>query len=323
MPTKLSSGGMAVRVAAALLLLISLAGVAISIDVHSATASGSHSAPADASSTGAAIVDDAQAVHVETAAGTGTVTGAQIAAEAASLKGTPYCNGGGTYTGPTSDNGACSAPGFSCMSLVQYVIYQTTGIEVPNASSTSSWRGAPGTYIDAYPTVAADEEALDPGDVVVFGGSMNNYAHDGIYAGNGMVWDDQPPITPASVQLTSFSYIYGQYNDAYDGGVRYAGSESSSPVSVTTTSLPTATIGKKYKGGQLTASGGTKPYKWTVSGLPKGLKVSAKTGLIKGTVKSSKKHPQATGAYSVKVTVTDGARQEASASLTLTLDAAS
>jgi cell wall-associated NlpC family hydrolase len=310
-------------VAAALLLLISLAGVAISVGVHPVTASGSHPATADASSTGAAIVDDAQAVHVETAAGTATVTGAQIAAEAASLKGTPYCNGGGTYTGPTNDNGACSAPGFSCMSLVQYVIYQTTGIEVPNPSATSNWRGAPGTYIDAYPTVAEDEAALDPGDVVIFGGSTNNYAHDGIYAGNGMVWDDQPPITPASVQLTSFSYIYGEYNDAYDGGVRYAGSESPPPFSITTTSLPAATIGKRYAGAQLTTTGGTAPYKWTASGLPRGLKVSAKTGLLKGTVKSSKRHPQAAGSYSVAVTVTDSASAKASASLTLKLDAAS
>ena len=71
---------------------------------------------------------------------------------------------------------------------------------------------------------------------------------------------------------------------------------------VTTTSLPSATIGSSYTA-PLNVAGGTAPYKFKVKGLPKGLKASKSTGVISGTVVASKKvHP---GVFTVMVTVTD------------------
>ena len=158
------------------------------------------------------------------------------------------------------------------------------------------------------PTVAEDEAALSPGDVVLFGGyNQQSYAHSGIWAGNDQIWDASG--SPGSVREVTFEELMSTYNNAYQGAMDYNALSQTTPpkFSITTTSLPAATIGKKYEGGQLTATGGTTPYKWKVSGLPRGLKAYAKTGLIKGTVKSSKKHPQAAGSYPVKVTATDSA----------------
>jgi hypothetical protein len=69
---------------------------------------------------------------------------------------------------------------------------------------------------------------------------------------------------------------------------------------VTTSSLPPASLTGSYGPVQLTAVGGTTPYKWKVKGLPKGLKAS-KQGSIAGTLKSKDKP----GPYTVSITVTD------------------
>ena len=63
-------------------------------------------------------------------------TGAQIVAFAASQAGVPYCDDGGGINGP-SNGGVVEAgcgpgvKGFDCMSLVQYAVYQATGIALP------------------------------------------------------------------------------------------------------------------------------------------------------------------------------------------------
>lgn len=213
------------------------------------------------------------------------------------------------------------------MSLAMYAVYQVTGNKIPQPDANDTYpNGYAGTWIKPQSTEAQDVASLEPGDAVFFGGAMNNYAHTGIYAGSSEVWDAGTSTSAnptGEVAQTAFSQLVTVYGLAdYQGAMRY-GTGSSPPLSVTTTSLPPATIGEKYVGAQLSASGGTTPYRWKVSGLPKGLKASAKSGLIKGKVTSSKRHPQAAGSYSVKVTATDSANDQASATLTLKLDAAS
>ncbi|MGH3159031.1 MAG: putative Ig domain-containing protein [Streptosporangiaceae bacterium] len=84
---------------------------------------------------------------------------------------------------------------------------------------------------------------------------------------------------------------------------------------VTTTSLPAATAGVYYSA-KLAATGGIKPYTWSIStgALPARLKLNAATGLISGT-------PAAGGSSSFTVEVTDGGSPPAAASAVLLLSA--
>ena len=83
-------------------------------------------------------------------------------------------------------------------------------------------------------------------------------------------------------------------------------------LSVSTGSLPNGTQYSSYSA-QVSATGGDGNYQWSASGLPPGLSIDG-AGAITGD-------PQATGTFSVTVTVTDGesAPQSAMATLSLTV----
>ena len=70
---------------------------------------------------------------------------------------------------------------------------------------------------------------------------------------------------------------------------------ATSPLVITTTSLPAGTVGVGYNA-PLSATGGTTPYTWTATGLPLGLTVT--NGSISGT-------PTTPGTYPVSLRVTD------------------
>ena len=191
------------RALVGLFLLVSLVGIGLSVDVHAAGA-------------------DAQ--------------GDAIVNAAASQVGVPYCNGGGGINGPSQVAG-CTAPGYSCMSLAQYAVYQVTGITVPidgemlPGPNSTDWDGQ-GTYISS----AEGEAALEPGDVVFFGGGdMWHYAHSGIYTGDpsGDVWDALQTGTPVGMHtLADLTGVYQQY----DGAVRYRWGPGGSPPPTSPTS---------------------------------------------------------------------------------------
>jgi Putative Ig domain len=86
------------------------------------------------------------------------------------------------------------------------------------------------------------------------------------------------------------------------------------PLTITTGSLPSATVGVAVSG-SVSATGGTPPYQWSASGLPAGVSLSSAGGLS-GT-------PTAPGTASVSVTVTDskGAKASATLSMAVTLPA--
>lgn len=88
--------------------------------------------------------------------------------------------------------------------------------------------------------------------------------------------------------------------------IQVAGSGS---ILITSTTLPDATVSTPY-GGQLTATGGSGSYFWTLfSGtLPGGLTLNGTTGLISGTTNSA-------GISTFTVTVTDTANSNVTASL--------
>ena len=157
---------------------------------------------------------------VETQPAAAATVGDQIAAFAASQVGVPYCDGGGGINGPTNGgvNEAGCGPGvkgFDCMSLVQYAVYQATGIALPGDGSQP--KGV-GTVITPTGTIAEDTAALLPGDAVYWGGSgIDGFAHSGIYAGNGNVWDAIGVNQP--VQTHTMAYLSTIYT--YDGAIRY------------------------------------------------------------------------------------------------------
>jgi hypothetical protein len=79
-------------------------------------------------------------------------------------------------------------------------------------------------------------------------------------------------------------------------------------LSITTTSLPPATVGAPYSQ-SLSAFGGSGKYTWSVSGLPQGL-TSDTNGLISGT-------PAAAGSFPLNLTVRDTSENTVTATVTL------
>jgi Putative Ig domain len=93
----------------------------------------------------------------------------------------------------------------------------------------------------------------------------------------------------------------------------------SSPLTITTTSLPGGTVAASYSA-SIAASGGTTPYTYSATGLPEGLSINSSTGAITGTPAAS-----SVGTAPVEVTVTDAtlpAAQTATSDLSLVVNAA-
>jgi hypothetical protein len=81
--------------------------------------------------------------------------------------------------------------------------------------------------------IGKDQADLEPGDVVFFGGSdLWHYAHSGIYAGGGEVWDALQTGTP--VEEHTVAALTADYGGTYQGAVRYTGTVTDTPPVITT-----------------------------------------------------------------------------------------
>ena len=234
-----------------------------------------------------------------------TPTGTAIANAAASQAGIPYCGGGGGINGPSQPaNSTCAGgPGYDCMSLAQYAVYQVTGITVPPGDGTPVPGG--GTFVPADGTTN-----LLPGDVLFFGGpSLDTYLHSGIYAGNGEIWDALTDGT--TVREDSFATVEADYQNVYWGAARYVTTTVPTTTStlpptpsfgISTTSLADGTVSSRAHRATyaqtLNAFGGHSPYRWSLvtGALPPGLRLKTATGVIGGEAKSAGTFP-----FTVKV----------------------
>lgn len=107
------------------------------------------------------------------------------------------------------------------------------------------------------------------------------------------------PATPTGARQWGFTFTARSTKGRSTSSSQVL-TEAAVPVSVTTSSLPAATLGIPYAA-TLLATGGTAPYTWAVSGgpLPVGLSLSA-SGTISGT-------PSVAGPASFSVQVSDSA----------------
>jgi hypothetical protein len=105
----------------------------------------------------------------------------------------------------------------------------------------------------------------------------------------------------------AFGYGYGT-----GGTFHYGYGDQVCPIFVTSTSLPSGTVGTAYST-QLTATGGTNTFTWAVTSgaLPGGLNLSS-GGLISGT-------PSASSTFGFNVTATDGNGQPVVRTLSITI----
>ncbi|MHB8189110.1 MAG: putative Ig domain-containing protein [Ferrimicrobium sp.] len=83
------------------------------------------------------------------------------------------------------------------------------------------------------------------------------------------------------------------------------------PLSITTTSLPSATSNQAYST-TLSATGGAGSYNWSATGLPSGLSMST-SGVISGT-------PTVSGTTTVSIAITDSGGASSTTSLTLVIN---
>ena len=113
---------------------------------------------------------------------------------------------------------------------------------------------------------------------------------------------------------SSACYAAGSGDLATGGVVLMGPAVYSSTPSVTTTSLPSGTVGIGYST-TLLATGGSVPYSWSIASgpLPSGLTMNS-SGVISGT-------PHAQGTKSFVAKVTDASNQTATKSLTLSVNA--
>ena len=137
----------------------------------------------------------------------------------------------------------------------------TTGTSVTYSATVSSAAGTPGGTV-----------AFKVGATSLCSGPVNG-------SGLASCSSSSAPLGTDTVTAT------------YDGSTDYSGSSGTgsvvvnpAPLSVTTKSLASGTVGVAYAA-SLSASGGTGPYTWSIStgSLPGGLTLDATTGAITGT----------------------------------------
>ena len=128
----------------------------------------------------------------------------------------------------------------------------------------------------------------------------------------------QSAVGTASITVTATDAGQPQQSASATLSLTVSAATSGNTLTITTTSLPGATMGAPYSA-SISVSGGISPFKFSATGLPSGLSIDTTTGTISGTPQG----PAATA--TVAITVTDRTKptaQTATANLSLVVSAA-
>lgn len=163
--------------------------------------------------------------------------------------------------------------------------------------------------------ITAAIPANPPGPVAITTSQLPNGTAGVVYLATLTATDGVPPYVWSATGLPSGLVVFGQTiagtplaTGAFSVDLLVTGGTTAMktlplqvaappPLAITTTSLPSGTVGQLYAPIQIVASGGVAPYQFVGNGLPPGLAISA-GGSISGT-------PTAAGSYSSTITVTD------------------
>jgi len=203
---------------------------------------------------------------------------------------------GGQYTDGTVFKLTFSSP------VAPSVLLSTSKTSIPLGSSTTlSWSSPTAYSVTAQQCFAAVQSGTDP----TWTGTQTGAVTNGVYSGSAT-------ITPTSEGSVTYALTCG--------GIQTSSTTvtvtAPLPLSITTTSLPNATVGTSYST-TLAATGGVAPYSWTETGaLPAGITLSS-AGVLSGT-------PTANGVFPITVSVADaeGTPLTATASYSLTVSTA-
>ena len=221
---------------------------------------------------------------------TGSVPG--LTATGARISGTPTAAGSYSVTARVTDR---SSPSQTATVDLSIVVAPTLGISPASAPTgtvglpySATFTGTGGTAPYTFSITGA------PAGLTAVGGTISGTpTTPGTYPISVRV-TDSTPSTPRSVTINPNIVVSG------------------APLTISPTSVPPATAGAPYSQ-TFSASGGTGPYTWSISGLPSGL--SATGPAINGTVSAT-----ALGSFPLAVKVTDSATPTpASTTITPTL----
>jgi large repetitive protein len=227
------------------------------------------------------------------------------------------------YTGPIDASGdgfgqlsepaGTYAPGMTAAPAVSSVPEDSTNTVTAtvtgNDSSGSPTGNVSFTECGPLPSPKACSASADP-----LGSSV------GVSAGSGDTASaTSAPLTPDAPGYWCIQSTYtgdANYGVASDKTTDGCFKVTAVPLSITTTSLPDATIGVPYSA-TLQATGGTPPFKWKVvtGTLPAGLTLTKSSGTISGTPSSS----ATTSTFQVKVKDSSATAEKSKKTFTITV----
>jgi hypothetical protein len=227
---------------------------------------------------------------------------------AGTISGTPTANGSSTFTVKVTDS-TKPTPKTATQSLSITIASTVPAVQI---TTTSVPAGQTGT---AYSTTLAATGGTTPYSWSIGSGSLPA----GLTLSSAGTISGTPTTTGSSTFTVKVTDSTTPTAKTATQSLSITISAGVSSVQITTSSIPAGQVGVAYTT-QLSASGGTTPYSWSLSSgaLPAGMSLAGSTGMFSGT-------PTTSGSFTFTIKVTDSTTptaQTATKSLTFTVAAA-